>query len=556
MPWIRASTCCLLLALMLAACGDEQPSPGGPTVAKQPAPEKVDDAVRDEAGELASTLDPALVVPDLEGDARAAITVDYPHDESVFPPGFVPPTFLWHDDAEGASTWWIRVGAGTGQELVVRVPHRSPPQGRIDPEARGPTNELYEPTPYQASAHAWTPSPAVWKAIQARSTEAPVTITFLGADADTPERALSKGTVRITTSKDEVGAPIFYRDVPLMPGRGEDGRIQPLAPNATSMIAWRLKDVTRTDDRVVLTGMPSCANCHSFSKDGKTLGMDVDGPDSDKGMYALAPIQPTLTISKDDVLTWNAFPDKPEGHRTIGFLSRVSPDGQWVVSTVNEELYVRNFEDHRFLQVFFPTRGILGLYSAAEDRLMPLPGADDPAFVHCDGVWSPDGAWIVFARAPAKDPYVPGRPLAQYAGDPNETQIRYDLYRMPFNGGQGGTPVAIEGASQNGMSNTFPKVSPDGRWIVYVKCKNGQLMRPDGKLWIVPFEGGEAREMRCNTDTMNSWHSFSPNSRWMVFTSKVNTPYTQMFLTHIDEDGSDSPAILIPNATAANRAAW
>jgi tetratricopeptide (TPR) repeat protein len=53
---------------------------------------------------------------------------------------------------------------------------------------------------------------------------------------------------------------------------------------------------------------------------------------------------------------------------------------------------------------------------------------------------------------------------------------------------------------------------------------------------------------------MNSWHSFSPNSRWLVFSSKVNTPYTQMFLTHIDPDGNDSPAVLIPNSTAANRA--
>ena len=40
----------------------------------------------------------------------------------------------------------------------------------------------------------------------------------------------------------------------------------------------------------------------------------------------------------------------------------------------------------------------------------------------------------------------------------------------------------------------------------------------------------------------------------MVFSSKTNTPYTQMFLTHIDEDGNDTPPVLIPNATAANRA--
>ena len=183
-----------------------------------------------------------------------------------------------------------------------------------------------------------------------------------------------------------------------------------------------------------------------------------------------------------------------------------------------------------------------------------LNGADDPDFVHCDPVWSPDGSYIVFARAQAKDPYPEGAEIPTRANDPAETQIQYDLYRIPFDGGQGGEPEPIAGASDNGMSNTFPKISPDGKWIVFVKCRNGQLLRPDSKLWIVPATGGAARQMGCNSSLMNSWHSFSPNSRWLVFSSKANTPYTQMFLTHIDEDGNDTPPILIPNSTAANRA--
>jgi tetratricopeptide (TPR) repeat protein len=79
-------------------------------------------------------------------------------------------------------------------------------------------------------------------------------------------------------------------------------------------------------------------------------------------------------------------------------------------------------------------------------------------------------------------------------------------------------------------------------------------MRPDSQLYIVAAQGGEARRMRCNTPLMNSWHSFSPNGRWLVFSSKSRSPYTQMYLTHIDSEGNDSPAILIDNATAANRA--
>jgi len=54
---------------------------------------------------------------------------------------------------------------------------------------------------------------------------------------------------------------------------------------------------------------------------------------------------------------------------------------------------------------------------------------------------------------------------------------------------------------------------------------------------------------------MNSWHSWSPNSKWIVFSSKVNSAYTQLFLTHIDEKGNSSPPVLLSQFTASDRAA-
>jgi Flp pilus assembly protein TadD len=59
--------------------------------------------------------------------------------------------------------------------------------------------------------------------------------------------------------------------------------------------------------------------------------------------------------------------------------------------------------------------------------------------------------------------------------------------------------------------------------------------------------------MNCNTSLMNSWHTFSPNGRWMAFSSKARSPYTQLMLTHIDANGNDSPAIIVDNTTAGNR---
>jgi tetratricopeptide (TPR) repeat protein len=503
----------------------------------------------------------AIVV--LAGEPRpAGIVIDYPNAGSIFPPEFTPPTFIWHDAAEKSTVWQIDLTFADGSSPI-RVESRGEPlsPGEIDPRCVSQTNELPKLSPTLSGAHTWAPDAGTWEKIKNHSVLGPATVTISGLSEQDHGHAVSRGSVAIETSRDPVGAPIFYRDVPLMPSETEKGTIKPLAANAIPLIQWRLRNVGAPQSRVVLEGIHTCANCHSFSLDGKTMGMDMDGPGNDKGLYALVPIKPQMSIRNDDMVSWNPSQDRQYAFNRVGFMSQVSPDGQYILTTVSSagrapqnNFYVVNFKDYRFLQVFYPTRGILAWYSRATGQRHPLPGADDPRYVQTDGVWSPDGKYIVFARAEAKEPYPPDGRMADYANDPKEVQIQYDLYRVPFNNGKGGEPEPIAGASANGMSNTFPKVSPDGRWIVFVQCLNGQLMRPDSQLYILPAQGGAARRMRANMAPMNSWHSFSPNGRWLVFSSKRRSPYTQMYLTHIDEAGNDSPAILIENSTAANRA--
>ena len=81
------------------------------------------------------------------------------------------------------------------------------------------------------------------------------------------------------------------------------------------------------------------------------------------------------------------------------------------------------------------------------------------------------------------------------------------------------------------------------------------FLQPDSELHIIPAEGGESRRMRCNTARMNSWHSWSPNSRWLVFTSKAHSPFTQLFLTHIDHMGRSSPPVILTHMSAPDWAA-
>jgi tetratricopeptide (TPR) repeat protein len=507
----------------------------------------------------------------------APITIDYPSEGSIFPPDLAPPTFLWRDAEASATHWRIKVEfAGGAGNLELNSGGERLQIGELDPRCVGAVPPTL--TPEQAVAHTWKPDPGTWADIKSRSVKGAATVTITGFANPRNTRAVSRGRVSIATSVDPVGAPIFYRDVPLIPSPTVNGVIKPLPPFAIGLIAWRLRNVGETQSKTVMQGLPTCANCHSFALDGQTLGLDVDGPQNDKGLYALVPVRKEMSIRDEDVIRWSSFrgeaPVKTDGPtaKRFGFMSQVSPHGDFVVTTIDDprvnrthnvdglargladRFFNAGYKDYGFGQVFYPTRGILAWYSRTAGQLQPLPGADDPRYVQTNAVWSPDGKYLVFARAEAREPYPAGHKASEYANSPDETQIQYDLYRIPFHDGQGGQAERIEGASRNGMSNNFAKVSPDGKWIVFVQCHNGLLMRPDSRLFIVPASGGQARPLKCNTWRMNSWHSFSPNGRWLVFSSKARSLYTQMYLTHLDENGNDSPAVLIENATAANRA--
>ncbi len=502
---------------------------------------------RVEPGALLTALRPALAGP----APSATVTIDYPFPDTIYPPDLVPPTVLFRDASGSAEAWLVEVAVAghPGRTFVLTDGRREPPE--LDPRCGPPGPDVRETEP-RGSDRGWTPDAETWAAVATpRERDVVLTVRGLRSGLGSAPVVVSSGTVRLRVSADPVGAPVFYRDVPLVPTSNENGVIMPIAEGSLPLIEWRLRDLSRPRSTVVLKDMPTCANCHSFSDDGRTLGMDMDGPTGDKGSYGLAPVGPRIAFTRDRVFTWSSF--RPSG-TTFGLFSRVSPDGRHVVSSVDEAVFVANYLDFRFLQTFYPTRGVLAIYDRDTGKIATLPGADDPAFVQCNAVWTPDGRDLVFLRAPAGSPKPAGAP-PESANDPREVRVKYDLYTIPFADGKGGEAKPIPGASANGTSNSFPKISPDGRRLVWVRAGNGLLMRPDSRLWIMPLAGGAPREMSCNLPRMNSWHAWSPNGRWLVFASKAFTPYTQLYLTHVDAEGRDSPAVLIPGSTPANRAA-
>ncbi len=450
------------------------------------------------------------------------LSITYPHNETLFPPDIASPTFYW-DDKTDANNWILRI------------------------EFQG-TNE---PLEFQTVSMDWTPKRDIWELIKKRSLEKTAKLTILGFKKILGVKKIqSKKTISIKTSRDEVGAPIFFRDVPLP---------FEYAANNMEEIKWRLGDISSDKPpRVILEDMLMCGNCHSFSGDGTVMGMDVDYA-NDKGSYVITGVSEEIMLNKEKIITWSDY-KREDQEPTFGLLSQISPDGKYAVGTVKDRSVFVPVDDLYYSQLFFPFKGILAYYSVATNTFQALPGADDKRFVQSNPAWSPDGKYIVFARNWADTLKIVGKQviLSQdqcYEYLEGRKKFPFNLYRIPFNDGKGGKAEPLEGASNNGMSNYFAKYSPDGRWIVFCMAESFMLLQPDSKLYIISAEGGQAREMKCNSNQMNSWHSWSPNGKWLVFSSKANTPYTQLFLTHIDEEGNDSPPVVLSNFTSPDRAA-
>jgi len=130
-------------------------------------------------------------------------------------------------------------------------------------------------------------------------------------------------------------------------------------------------------------------------------------------------------------------------------------------------------------------------------------------------------------------------------------EVRYDLMRIAFDQDDAtwGELETVLSVDRTRLSVTQPRISPDGRFLAFCMSDYSTFpsFQPDADLYLMDLATGRYAPMACSTDQAESWHSWSSNSRWLVFSTKAGDGrFIKPYFSYVDEGGVAHKPFVLP----------
>lgn len=165
--------------------------------------------------------------------------------------------------------------------------------------------------------------------------------------------------------------------------------------------------------------------------------------------------------------------------------------------------------------------------------------------------WSPDGKYLYFCSAPKLETYEdPSKPPSQ----PEHlayNRIQYDLMRVSFDEKAeiwGKLELVLSGSKLGGSINQ-PRISPDGNFVLFTLCAYGNfpIYLSSADLYLLKLSSGKVKKLELNSESTESFHAWSSNGRWIVFSSKrIDNLFARPHFAYVDKEGNSSKPFVLP----------
>jgi Tol biopolymer transport system component len=271
----------------------------------------------------------------------------------------------------------------------------------------------------------------------------------------------------------------------------------------------------------------NCVNCHSFLENNPQKFL-IHLRGSLNGTYLVNGKQVIRRSLRTGKMIANAV--YPAWH----------PSGRYIVFSSNEILEAFHMLNDKKIEVFDQS-AIMVNYDCEKNEISAVEENDTIEYMETFPCWSPDGSWLYYCRTEQiKDNF----------------DYKYDLVRRAFDNSSGlfGKAEVVFNANKIGKSVSLPNISPDGNWLIFVLHDYGtfSIWHKEADLYLLDLKTMMADSMSLNSNDVESYHSWSSNGKWIVFSSKRGDGLTaRPYLAYFGSPGNVGKPFVLPQKDPA-----
>lgn len=301
------------------------------------------------------------------------------------------------------------------------------------------------------------------------------------------------------------------------------------------------RNLTNFDERVLFNnGRPveeergKCVNCHAYQNYNREGNMQfhIRGY---KGGTLLA----SSTSGKVKKINM-----KCGANPSDGVYPAWHPSKPLIAYSTNQTRQHFHSKDLQKVEVLDVVSGLI-LYDVERNEVRTICDASDE--LETFPAWSPDGNYLYYVSAR----YPEGVEAQKDSLFAHYQEIRYDIYRRAFDADRltFSTPDTVFRASALGRSATLPRISPDGKYLLFTLADYGtfHIWHKSSDLYVMDLQTRAVRPLtKANSPDVDSYHSWSSNGAWIVFSSRRDDgSYTRSYLCYF-KDGQESKPFILP----------
>lgn len=272
----------------------------------------------------------------------------------------------------------------------------------------------------------------------------------------------------------------------------------------------------------------NCMNCHSFCNRNPNQFL----------LHMRSQLSGTYFITDNNVNKLNLNKSSlvyPSWH----------PSGRFVAFSMNLTKQFFHPNSRNRIEVYDEASDIV-VYDLEKEKIISSPYLNSNQAFETFPTFSADGNTLYFCTAQAcKMP-------------DNYQHIKYNLCAISFNPQEstfGKQVDTLYSAGKEGKSVSFPRTSPDGKYLLYILSNYGNfsIWHKDADLYWIDLKTGLHRKIdEVNSTDVESYHSWSSNSRWFVFSSRRKDGlYTQPYIAHVSPNGQIDKPFILPQSLSS-----